>query len=341
MKLNYQTLHAHTTNSDGRLSHEELLLECEKYGFNTLAFTDHDALLSLKKVEKLKKTTGNVSWISGIEISSGWPLELGGGATSGLHVVGLFVDPTSKFLIDHCKKAKEARLSRMETMVSNLSSLGFSISKDDCLKASNGESVGRPHIVAALGYHKENDLIIKQLVKKMHNDSKTDKDLKEKYNYMIERGEKQFPYILFLSDDSYIKGIYVDYQYFVDLDRTVKLIRDAGGVSILAHWGTCRSKLDDIFLDKLFREDRLDGAEVVYGLWNYNTEKWKKQKDELEIITTILQKNKKLVSGGADAHTIEDLQEFSETKWFSEKTKGLVEEIIKQSKIDTNWSSIR
>lgn len=341
MKLEYQTLHAHTTTSDGRLNHGELLLECQKYGFNTVAFTDHDAVLNAKNIKLLRKSKTDVNWISGIEISSGWPVELGGGATSGLHVVGLFVDPTNKDLLDHCKKAMEARLSRMEKMVNNLNSLGFKISKDDCLKASNGESVGRPHIVTALGYYKENGLIINRLVKKMQKDSITDKDLKEKYLYMIERGESQFPYMLFLSDDSYIKGIYVDYQYFLDLDKTAELIRGAGGVSILAHWGTCRYKLDDNLLNKLFLENRLDGAETVYGLWNYNTEKWEKQKDELKIITTMLHKNKKLVSGGADAHTGEDLQEFSETKWFAEKTRGLVEEIIKKSKVNTNWSSIK
>ncbi len=339
MNTKYETLHSHTKNSDGKLTHIELLKVCEKNYIETVAFTDHDALLSVKTLNLLKKNNDRIDWISGIEVSSGWPKDLGGGSTSGLHVVGLFIDPTNKNLIEHCEKASSARVIRMQKMVRNLRSIGFKITERDCLKASNGESVGRPHIVEALNYYTENKNNIELIKQKMKLDSVKDMDLKEKYNYMIERGESQYPYMLFLSEDSYLKNIYVDYQYYSDLDNTVKLIRNAGGVSILAHWGTCRNKLNDEFLDKLFKENRLDGAEATYGLWNYRTANWPNQEEELKIIDSIIMKNKKLRSGGADAHTVEDIEEFSREKWFSEKTVGMAETIINNSNIDKTWSS--
>src|SRR5512135_1753213 len=155
--MQYQTLHAHTTTSDGKYGYLRWLDLCRDNNIGVLAYTDHDSLPSVRSLKLLMKNKKHKTrWIIGVEISSGWPTDLGGGATSGLHLVGLFVDPTNKNLLDHCKKAKEARITRMQKIVKNLNNLGFTLTAADCLKASGGESVGRPHIVKAINYHPEN-----------------------------------------------------------------------------------------------------------------------------------------------------------------------------------------
>jgi predicted metal-dependent phosphoesterase TrpH len=158
---------------------------------------------------------------------------------------------------------------------------------------------------------------------------------------MIERGEGQYPYIIFLSDDAYIPNIYVHHQYFVDMDAAVKLIRNAGGLAILAHYYSCVGKINEELLDKILRDNRLDGAEVVYGLFclNTGTEIEKTVIKSSEIINRLVKKHSKLQSGGADAHKLKDFVDFANSGEYAEKTEGMAEEIIKQSNTDTTWSN--
>lgn len=341
MLRGFESLHAHTTNSDGKMDCRQLLDNCAANNISVIAVTDHDSLPTDKMLKELNKNKGHqTKWIMGIEMSSGWPADLGGGATSGLHIVGLFVDPLNKALLEHCRKAKEARILRMKKMIKNLKGIGLKITEADCLLASNGESVGRPHIVKALDMHEENGMIYEKLILKMNKDAAKDEAIKRKYDNLLERGKDQYPFILFLSDDAYIPNIYVDYQYYLDLENTVKLIRNAGGLAILAHWFSCRSKITENYLGTLFEDNKLDGAEVVYGLFNYNTSAWTNQQKELQLIGSLVRKYSKAESGGADIHSLEDIEQFSKESWFAGKTAGMAEKIMGDFKIDKSLSSL-
>ncbi|MFC1722196.1 PHP domain-containing protein [Patescibacteria group bacterium] len=341
---NIQTLHSHTINSDGALTHEQALKVCENNGISTLAFTDHDGVIDKKSLLNLKKYKGHVRWISGIEISSGLPIELGGKATSNLHIVGLFVDPTNKNLVEHCELAKDARITRMQKMVKNLKELGFDISEEDCIKASGGESVGRPHVVSALKSKSENLTIIEDLRLKMKADAKNNSELKKRYNSMMEQGERQYPYQIFLSDDAYLPGVYVDYQYFLDMDYSVKLIRDAGGLAILAHYFTCARNIDESMLDGMLRDNRLNGLETLYGFFaltkNEGTDIEKTIRNTQDIAKKLTAKHDKLESGGVDAHLESDFENFANSSEYSNKSIGMVEKIIEKSGVNTTWSNI-
>jgi hypothetical protein len=233
-QLPYESLHNHTTASDGTQTYAEVLDSARVNGLGVVAFTDHDMLPSEAEVGRLREYTGPVNWVIGCEISSGLPLELGGGATSSLHILGLFTDPTNEALREHCRKAQVARTERMERIVTNLKGLGFKISVDDCLKASGGETVGRPHIVRALNTYPENATIIDDLRAEMEAAAVQSASVAMDYAHMLERPASDYPYRLFLSDDAFVPGVYVDYLYTVDMDAAVKLIRDAGGVAVVA-----------------------------------------------------------------------------------------------------------
>lgn len=332
----YQTLHCHTIASDGLLTHSQVLDICSKNNIGVVAFTDHDSMPSASIVKKLKSSKSKANWIIGIEISSGKPSDFD--MNFSPHIVGLFVDPFNKNLVKHCKLAKEARIERMARMVKSLNKLGFNITEQDCLDASGGETVGRPHIVKAINSKQENESIIENLRKKMEEDVKKDNKLKEKYNYMIKMGKNSYPYTLFLSDDSYIKGVYVDYLYRVDLDGCVKLIRDAGGVAVFAHWFTEIEKCDESKMEMLLKEDRLDGVETVYGFYDDIRNDFIKQR---KVLKRMVEKYQKLEGGGIDAHTLQHLEEFSKDEWYAGLTVGMVEKIIASGKVDKKWSSFK
>jgi predicted metal-dependent phosphoesterase TrpH len=336
----YQTLHCHTTTSDGLLTYSEVLSICENNNINTVAFTDHDAVISEANLNLLKKNKSRVRWISGIEISSGLPKEMG--RLGSLHIVGLFVNPFNKELEEHCRKAQLARIERMEKMVVNLRGLGFDITKSDCLEASGGEAVGRPHIVQAIKTKKFNLEVMESLKKKMEGVALKDPDVKEKYNQMMKAGENQYFYTLFLAKNSFIKGVYVDYTYRADLDDSVGLIRRAGGLAFLAHWFTYKNKITEDILDKLFAKNRLDGMETVYGVWSGSDSMDKVGLDaEVKVLKSLVKKHDKLESGGVDAHKLEDFKTFVGTKWYAKRTVGMVEKIIEKSKVDITWSSLK
>jgi predicted metal-dependent phosphoesterase TrpH len=317
----YESLHNHTTASDGTQTYNEVLADAERLGYGTIAFTDHDTLPTPNVMTQLRAYTGPVKWLIGCEISSGLPRELGGGPTGMFHILGLFTDPTNDALIEHCRRAVEARTERMETMVSNLSSLGFTITAADCLIASGGETVGRPHIVKALGMHPENTGVITRIKGEMAAAAMASASVAMDYMRMNERDPSDYPYRLFLSDDAFIPGIYVDYLYSIDMDASVKLIRDAGGIAILAHWPTISRK---IFL----RDGRLDGVELRTGFVDSQVEH---QGNELAQMAKATGRTWTI---GIDGHREKDMNRFIRDQVLARKTEGQTARLVAEFKPD-------
>lgn len=333
-----ETLHTHTTISDGKLSHTELFELAESLNFSVLAFTDHDTLPTpeiFSKLEPYRKS--KTKWITGIEITSGLPKEL---ETSGTaHVIGLFVDPTNKDLLKHCTDAQEDRIKRMRKMVTGLQKLGFIITEEDCLEASGGDSVGRPHIVEALKKYPENNVVMERLRLEMAKESEHDPILKEKYDYMMKKGERSYPYSLFLSPGSF-REAYATHEYMPDLDETAALIRNAGGVAIIAHYFTIRSKMSLDILDKVLGEKRIDGVEIVYGIGEYKTDREKEIIQERQALRELVKKHNALGLGGADAHSKEDLEYYTANDWFSSESIGFTKKILSTRNVSTKYTSL-
>lgn len=335
----YETLHCHTTSSDGELNHLQLLDACKLHKISVVAFTDHDTLPGKKIVDQLWRNRNySTKWIIGCELSSGWPKEIGGIGTN-FHIIGLFVDPFNKKLLERNKKFNEGRIERMQKMVKNLKGLGFTISADECLKESAGESVQRPHIVAALTKKEKNRELISKFKERMAKEAKNNPEIKIKYEKMIKEGESQIPYILLLEDDSYIPGIYVDFPYYTDLDETVNLIRNSCGVAILAHWTFTKRKIDAKKIEQLFRDNRLDGAETIFGI--EVIERREEIKKDMQSMERITKKWKKLQGGGIDIHKRKQFDLFEKEELFAQKTIGLTKNMIKQGKIDPRFSSFQ
>ena len=334
MNLHYESLHNHTTASDGTQTYLEVLKTAESNGFGVMAFTDHDILPSAEDLDSLRAYKGPVKWLIGCEISSGLPCELGGGPTSMLHVLGLFVDSTNVALLEHCANAGVARNERMERIVSNLKGLGFTISADDCLEASGGESVGRPHIVKALHLHDENQSIIDRIKGEMAAAAVNDPSVAMDYMRMLERSESDYPYRLFLSADAFISDIYVDYLYSIDFDQSVKLIRDAGGIAVLAHWPTISKKINDIFLEGLVRDGRLDGLELRSGYFDSQVERAERD------LIAMAQRTGCITTYGIDGHRGVDIEQLGRETSLANKSVGQTAKILERVKPDLTDTNI-
>lgn len=336
---NIESLHTHTTLSDGKLSHREMFDLAESLGLSVIAFTDHDALPSPKVMEELeilryKKT----KWIIGTELSAGLPRELAQEKAT-VHIIGLFVDPTNENLIKHCKLAQRSRITRMQKIVTALQEFGFKITENDCLEASGGESVGRPHIVDALKKYPENNIIIEKTRRELAREAENDQVLLKYYNYMMQKGERSYPYMLFLTPDAF-RPAYFDHDYMPDLDEAVSLIRGAGGLAFVAHYFTVRSKMSLDFFDKLLAEKRIDGAEIVYGLREYGTAGEQAILAETASLCAIIVKNNAVAAGGSDAHTKEDLEAYVREVWFSNGATGFAAKMISSGRVNKKFSSI-
>ena len=329
----YESLHNHTTASDGPLDYLDLLELARDNHYAVMAFTDHDVLMSLADFAKVRDYRGPVKWISGVEISSGLPTELGGGPAQMFHILGLFVDPTNEALIDYCQKAVAARLSRLHQIVANLRSIGFDITAEDCLADSGGEAVGRRNISRALARSPRYEVVMERLRQQMADEAKEDPEVAMAYMRLIDGYVSDQPYKLFLSNDSYLEDIYVDYTYWTDMDASVKLIRDAGGVAILAHWPTIEDKISMEMLEGMLKDKRLDGVELRASFENAD-------KDEYEDnLKALVERTGSFGTYGIDGHRLHVIEEFARRP-VAERTVGETKALIERFKPNLEYSNL-
>lgn len=125
-------LHAHTTESDGSFTPEELILEAKRVGLSAIAITDHDTISGIAKAAPIASECG-IELIPGVELSTDY-------YGKEVHVVGLYIDPENKNFVSRLNEFKEKRENRNAEMVAKLQNEGFAISME-ALKAENPDCV--------------------------------------------------------------------------------------------------------------------------------------------------------------------------------------------------------
>ncbi len=336
--MGIQSLHSHTYLSDGQMDHKQALDLAKKYGIEVIAFTEHDVLPDEEQISNLKALNHQTKWLIGIEMSASY-VQIKGSTDSSLHIVGLFVDPTNKALLAHCQKAQEERVRRMQDMVKELNKLGFDITSQDCLSAATGSSVGLPHIAKALKSKDSNLKLMDKYREQMRKESENNPDLTREYKIMMQQGEGQIVYKLFLGKKAY-KPVQADYKYWVQLDEAVSLIRNAKGLAFIAHYTTARQEITPKILDEIMRENRIDGLETVYGFWGHGNDEEKIIEADRKLCQELVKKYQKQAIGGGDTHTEKDFINFATNPWFSDETKGMLENIVTKMKPDLSWSNL-
>lgn len=188
-------LHTHTTASDGTFTFEELVREAERVKLKALAVTDHDNVMSARRIPGAKSA---VELIPGIELTV-YDDTLG---YSDIHVVGLYIDPSDKTLNSKLRTLGRQREEQKMATVEKLRELGYDITFEEVKKEAQGV-VGRPHIAKVLlrKHPEEFESISMVFVK------------------LLGRGRKA----------------YLERKDRLGLDDAVGLIHGSGGLAILAH----------------------------------------------------------------------------------------------------------
>lgn len=251
-------LHVHSTESDGTLTPEEVVFAAKEAGLSALALTDHDTASGVRKAQAAAAECG-IELIPGIELSTQYRLPSQGNEEKEVHVVGLYIDPDNAKLQQKTKEFRECRDSRNQKMVEALQKEGFSITMEG-LMADNPDSViTRANIARYLYNHGEI------------------KSLQEAFDKYIGDGCK----------------CYVGRFKVTPMDA-VALIREAGGIAILAH--PLLYHLSFVNLQHLIDDMKaagLDGIEAIYSTYTTGEE---------QLVKKIAAQNGLLISGGSDFH---------------------------------------
>ncbi|MBI4655125.1 MAG: PHP domain-containing protein [Elusimicrobia bacterium] len=141
-----------------------------------------------------------------------------------LHILGYGVDIKNPGFLENLRHLKQRRINRLEKIVELLNKEGISLSMDE-FEFQESHSYGRPHAA---------DILVRK------NLFRTRKEAYEKY---LMSG----------------KSCHAPSQGF-GIEESIKIIKDAGGISVLAHPGSVKNMLDI----PLWKEMGLDGIEAYY-----------------------------------------------------------------------------
>ena len=136
-------LHAHSNVSDGTQAPGAVMASAAEAGLDVVALTDHDSTDGWAEAALGAREYG-VALVPGMEISCR--------TTEGIsvHLLCYLHDPGHPGLLEEITKAKDARFTRAERMVSLLAE-DYPLSWDDVIHhVAPGATLGRPHIADAL-----------------------------------------------------------------------------------------------------------------------------------------------------------------------------------------------
>ena len=176
-----------------------------------------------------------------------------------MHMLGYFFDTTNAALVEALVNIRDGRHQRNVKIVEQLRALGLDLTLEECAAEAGGEVVGRPHIAIVLekkGYVKNKDEAFEQYL------------AKGKPGYVPR-------FRLFPAD-------------------CVKIIRDAGGVAVLAHPFTLQLKPEALrqTVSEL-AEVGLGGIEVLYS---------EHKDDQVRLYEQLCRDFGMVATGGTDFH---------------------------------------
>lgn len=261
-------LHCHTTCSDGTLTPRELIRSAKTLGLLAIGITDHDTVSGWDEAADAGKEF-SVEILRGIELNTDWNGTKARGHTSSersltsgseecphqeVHILGYELDPGSACLHEYLRKLRLAREKRMLLMLDKLRGIGIGIDLEEVRKMTTGRVIGRPHLAQVL-------------VQRGFSPS-----IKDAFQRFIGTGAP-----------AYVP------RYKLSTEEGIRLIRDAGGVAVLAHPGIQGLEAEI----PAWVESGLQGLEVYHS---------EHSPDDERRYRKIAQKFNLLMTGGSDFH---------------------------------------
>ena len=190
-------LHIHSTASDGTLTPEEIIARACRLGLAAIAITDHDTVDGVQQILQ-NGIPQEISYLTGVEVSTAAPSGLP--CRGSLHLLGYGFRPHDPVLNRQLKTLQDARRNRNPQIIAKLQTLGIDITVEELAADDPLQQTGRPHIARLL----------------------MEKGIVANFDEAFER---------FLGNGA---PAYVD-KYRIAIRDAIQLIRQAGGIPVLAH----------------------------------------------------------------------------------------------------------
>lgn len=136
-------LHIHSTASDGRFSPEAIVAKAAELGLKIISLTDHDSVDGIPPAVAAAVAFPRLTFIPGVEVST----DLADGEA---HILGYFIDYTSRELGSTLESFRNSRQGRAQGMVARLKNLGIDIDWRRVQAIAGDGAIGRPHIAQAM-----------------------------------------------------------------------------------------------------------------------------------------------------------------------------------------------
>ena len=189
---------------------------------------------------------------------------------TSVHMLGMLFDRDNLALSEVLATTRDNRLTRMNRIIARLNEAGYGISIEDVLaQLAPGPTLGRPHLADAL--------IAKKLVASR---------------------DEAFAELLHNNSKYYIS------HYSPTPEDAIKLIKQAGGVAVIAHpLASLRGRTINIDSFKSMVEAGLDGIEISHR---------DQSEDERELLREVVARYGIIATGSSDYHGNGKLNELAE-----------------------------
>jgi len=248
----YADLHLHTVYSDGEYTPQSIVQKAVSENFRAIAITDHDTVDGVASV--IQEAGESIEIIPGIELSAGVFSKENDNTSDETHIVGLFIDYKNPEFLKILEGLSSGRKDRMNDMLTKLGEMGMPITMQEIEKFKTKDVVGRLHLAQA----------------------------------MVEKGYVQNTneaFDKFIGDD---KPAYAN-RSRLSSKRAISLIKDIGGIPIIAHPHLLKN--ENIVFQLI--EEGIEGIEVYFVDPKANPS---------PKYIEIAKKHNLLISGGSDCH---------------------------------------
>ncbi|WP_326552885.1 PHP domain-containing protein [Micromonospora sp. NBC_01813] len=138
-------LHTHSTVSDGTATPTQVVDAAAGAGMDVIALTDHDS--STGWTEAATALPPGLTLVPGAELSCACYID---GQRLGMHMLAYLFDPNHAGLSAAMAEVRDGLAARAQAMVDLLRAGGEDITWEEVRELAAGDTVGRPHIAQAL-----------------------------------------------------------------------------------------------------------------------------------------------------------------------------------------------
>lgn len=249
-------MHIHTIYSDGEYTPNEIIEMAIDRDIDTIAITDHDTINGVKQINRNEEFIKNsgITIFNGVEISCKWDL-------GTMHVLGYDFDIENQELNEWFNILRTNRMnSTLSVMEQIKRDYGITFNYQDIIDMINKNNIGRPDLAK---------LCIK------YGFCNT---VDEAFNLYLNPAKEK------------VRGTNKKIEY----QECFKLIKNSGGLVVLAHPKTLNLNDDD--LNILLNQMKLQGLDGIEVYNSIHTEK------DSQLYLEFARKYDLLISGGSDYH---------------------------------------